>query len=134
LISCDEKGVTFKWKDYRRKGSERYQVMTLATHEFIRRFLIHVLPPGFHRIRYYGLLACPARAANIEHARKLLAMPLLPIDALKAASAEPNQSQTPQYPCPCCGGSMLIIERFERGAIPHYRPSAPKPAITIDTS
>jgi hypothetical protein len=60
LISCDEKGVTFKWKDYRLEGRQRYKVMTLATHEFIRRFLIHVLPAGFHRIRYYGLLACPA--------------------------------------------------------------------------
>jgi hypothetical protein len=84
LISCDGNGVTFKWKDYRRKGSERYQMMTLATNEFIRRFLIHVLPPGFHRIRYYGLLASPARAANIQRARELLAVPLLPIDALKA--------------------------------------------------
>jgi hypothetical protein len=134
LISCDEKGVTFKWKDYRRKGSKRYQVMTLATNEFIRRFLMHVLPAGFHRIRYYGLLASPARAANIERARKLLAMPLLPIDALKAASPDASQSQTAQHPCPCCGGPMMIIERFERGATPHYRPSAPKPAITIDTS
>jgi hypothetical protein len=134
LISCDEKGVTFKWKDYRRKGSERYQVMTLATNEFIRRFLIHVLPPGFHRIRYYGLLASPARATNIERARKLLAIPLLPIDALRAASAEPNQPQTTQHPCPCCGGPMMIIERFERGATPHYRPSPPTPTIRIDTS
>jgi hypothetical protein len=134
LIAIDDNGVTFKWKDYRRKSSERYQVMTLATNEFIRRFLIHVLPPGFHRIRYYGLLASPARAANITRARQLLATRLLPIDALRAASAEPNQSQPPQYPCPCCGGSMLIIERFERGATPHYRPSAPMPIIRIDTS
>jgi hypothetical protein len=134
LISCDEKRVTFKWKDYRRKGSERYQVMTLATSEFIRRFLMHVLPPGLHRIRYYGLLASPARATNIERARQLLATPLLPIDALSAASADSNPAQTPQYPCPCCGGSMLIIERFERGATPHYRPSASKPTIRIDTS
>jgi hypothetical protein len=50
LIACDQKGVTFKWKDYRLEGPERYQVMTVATHEFIRRFLIHVLPAGFHRI------------------------------------------------------------------------------------
>jgi len=95
---------------------------------------MHVLPPGFHRIRYYGLLASPARAANIERARKLLAMPLLPIDALKAASPDASQSQTAQHPCPCCGGPMMIIERFERGATPHYRSSAPKPAVTIDTS
>ena len=134
LIAIDENGVTFKWKDYRRKGSGRYQMMTLATNEFIRRFLIHVLPPGFHRIRYYGLLASPARAVNIERARKLLAMPLLPIDALKTASTDPNQPQTAQHPCPCCGGPMMIIERFERGATPQNRPSAPKPASRIDTS
>src|ERR1700737_2017383 len=101
LIACDDKGVTFKWKDYRLEGRERYKVMTLATHEFIRRFLIRVLPGGFHRIRYYGLLASPSRAANIARARELLAMPLLPIDALKAASIDPNHPQTAQHPCPC---------------------------------
>src|SRR6202021_1851938 len=74
-VSCDDKGVTFKWKDYRLEGRERYKVMTLATHEFIRRFLIHVLPTGFHRIRHYGLLASGSRAANIARARELLAVP-----------------------------------------------------------
>jgi Putative transposase/Transposase zinc-binding domain len=134
LIACDNNGITFKWKDYRRKGSERYQVMTLATSEFVRRFLLHVLPTGFHRIRYYGLLASPSRAANIARARELLATSLLPIDALKAASTDPNPSQTAPHPCPCCGGPMSIIERFERGATPHYRPSPPTPPIGIDTS
>ena len=76
LIASDEKGVTFKWKDYRREGRERYQVMTLATHEFIRRFLMHVLPAGFHRIRYYGLLASGKRAENIARARELLTLPI----------------------------------------------------------
>jgi Putative transposase/Transposase zinc-binding domain len=134
LIACDNNGITFKWKDYRRKGSDRYQVMTLATSEFVRRFLLHVLPTGFHRIRYYGLLASPSRAANIARARELLATSLLPIDALKAASTDPNPSQTAPHPCPCCGGPMSIIERFERGATPHYRPSPPTPPIGIDTS
>ena len=134
LIACDNNGITFKWKDYRRKGSERYQVMTLATSEFVRRFLLHVLPTGFHRIRYYGLLASPSRAANIARARELLATSLLPIDALKVVSTDPNPSQTAQHPCPCCGGPMSIIERFERGATPHYRPSPPTPPIAIDTS
>jgi Putative transposase/Transposase zinc-binding domain len=134
LVAINENGVTFKWKDYRRQGSERYQLMTLATCEFIRRFLIHVLPAGFHRIRYYGLLASPSRAANIARARQLLAIPLLPIDALKAASHDPSQPQINQHPCPCCGGPMIIIERFERGAAPRYTPSAPTPAIRIDTS
>jgi hypothetical protein len=108
--------------------------MTLPTHEFIRRFLIHVLPAGFHRIRYYGLLASARRAENLARARQLLTLPILPIDAIKAATASTEQSQTQSRPCPCCGGPMLIIESFERGATPHYRPSPPKPAIRIDTS
>src|SRR3984893_12910533 len=79
LIACDDKGVTFKWKDYRLEGCERYKVMTISIHEFIRRFLIHVLPAAFHRIPYDALLATPSRAANIARAPELLAMPLLPI-------------------------------------------------------
>jgi hypothetical protein len=133
LIACDDSGVTFKWKDYRIEGHERYKVMTLATHEFIRRFLIHVLPAGFHRIRYYGLLASGKRAENIARARELLALPLLPIDAIKAAS-NANEPQTPKHPCPCCGGTMIIIEIFQRGCSPRYRPTSPAPAIRIDTS
>jgi hypothetical protein len=78
LVACDEKGVTFKWKDYRLEGSERSKVMTLTTDEFIRRFLIHMLPAGFQRIRYYGLLASGMCAANIARARKMLALPLIP--------------------------------------------------------
>src|SRR6202022_7417 len=97
LISADETGVTFKWKDYRIEGSERYKAMTLPTHEFIRRFLIHVLPSGFHRIRYYGLLATSTRADNIARARELLAVPLLPIAAIKAASTNANEPQTPKH-------------------------------------
>jgi hypothetical protein len=134
LIACDDKGVTFKWKDYRIKGPERYKVMTLATHEFIRRFLMHVLPAGFHRIRYYGLLASGKRAENIARARELLALPLLPIDAIKAASTDANEPQAPEHPCPCCGGRMTIIETFQRGCSPKYRPTASVPAIRIDTS
>jgi hypothetical protein len=134
LIACDDNRVTFKWKDYRIEGPERYKVMTLATHEFIRRFLIHVLPAGFHRIRYYGLLASGKRADNIARARELLALPLLPIEAIKAASTNANEPQTPKYPCPCCGGPMIIIETFQRGCSPRYRPTAPIVAIRIDTS
>jgi ssDNA-binding Zn-finger/Zn-ribbon topoisomerase 1 len=134
LIALDDNSVTFKWKDYRIEGPERHKVMTLATHEFIRRFLIHVLPSGFHRIRYYGLLASSKRADNIARARELLAVPLLPIEAIKAASAEANEPQTPEHPCPCCGGRMIIIEIFQRGSSPRYRPTAPTAAIRIDTS
>src|SRR5262245_33232841 len=134
LIACDDNGVTFKWKDYRLEGPERYKLMTLETDEFIRRFLMHVLPAGFHRIRYYGLLASGKRAENIARARELLALPLLPIDAIKAASTNANQPLTPKRPCPCCGGPMIIIETFERGRAPRYRPTAPVPVIRIDTS
>jgi Putative transposase len=139
LIACNENGVTFKWKDYRLEGPERYKVMTLPTHAFIRRFLMHVLPAGFHRIRYYGLLASGQRAKNVARARELLAPPIIAVDAIKAispsAADSPNAAE-PQTtnPCPCCGGRMIIIERFERGATPHYRPSPPALAIRIDTS
>jgi len=133
LIACDEKGVTFKWKDYRIEGPDRYKVMTLATHEFIRRFLMHVLPASFHRIRYYGLLASGKRAENVARARELLAPPIIPVDAIKAISPNAAEPQTTNL-CPCCGGRMVIIERFERGATPHYRASPPPPAIRIDTS
>ncbi len=134
LIACDERGVTFKWKDYRIEGRERYKVMTLATDEFIRRFLMHVLPAGFHRIRYYGLLASGKRADNVARARELLTPPIIPIDAIKAASTKASQPQTPKHPCPSCGGPMIIVETFQRGCSPRHRPTAPVPAIRIDTS
>jgi hypothetical protein len=133
LVACDDNGITFKWKDYRIEGSERYKLMKLDTHEFIRRFLMHVLPQGFHRIRYYGLLASSARARNIARARELLAVPLIPIDAIKAATTKPDEPKSPEHPCPCCGGRMVIIETFERGSTPRYRPTPPT-AIRIDTS
>jgi hypothetical protein len=134
LVALDDKGVTFKWKDYRVDGPERYKLMTLDTHEFIRRFLMHVLPQGFHRIRYYGLFASAVRVDNIARARELLAVPLLPIHAIKAATTKPDQPKSPEHPCPCCGGRMIIIETFERGRAPRYRPTAPTVAIRIDTS
>jgi hypothetical protein len=134
LIACDDKGVTFKWKDYRIEGPERYKAMTLATHEFIRRFLMHVLPAGFHRIRYYGLLASGQRAENVARARELLAPPIIPVDAIKAMAANAAEPQMAEHSCPCCGGRMIIVERFERGATPHYRPPPTTPAVRIDTS
>src|SRR6202022_4163211 len=134
LIACDQKGVTFKWKDYRLEGRERYKRMTLTTDEFIRRFLMHVLPAGFHRIRYYGLLASGKRADNIARTRELLTLSILPVDAIKAANTNADQPQTPEHRCPCCGGRMIIIERFERGSTPRYQPSPPTPVIRIDTS
>jgi hypothetical protein len=94
LVSLDDKHVTFKWKDYRLEGPERYnKLMTLDTHEFIRRFLMHVLPAGFHRIRYYGFLTSQTRDRNIARIRELLAVPLIPIDAIKAANASPRNQK-----------------------------------------
>jgi hypothetical protein len=132
LIACDRTSVAFRWKDYRADGRERQKVMTLATAEFIRRFLIHVLPNGFHRIRHYGLLASGTRADNIARARRLL-------DASMAQSrtADTTTSSEPKllsHPCPCCGGRMIIIETFQRGSSPRYRPAASTAVIRIDTS
>jgi len=125
LIACDQQGVTFKWKDYRIDGRDRYKQMTLATDEFIRRFLIHVLPKGLHRIRHYGLFAKGACADNIARARELLAV----------AKPEAEPTVDPNAPsCPCCGGRMIIIEVFARGATPRQRPAAPMNRIRIDTS
>jgi hypothetical protein len=134
LIAADETGVAFKYKDYRIEGSGRYKTMTLPTHEFIRRFLIHVLPGGFHRIRHYGLFANGSRAHNIARARELLAMPTPKTNTDQAAATDTTEPPTLSHPCPCCGGRMVIIETFERGETPRYRPSAPTPAIRIDTS
>ncbi len=128
LIRADADSVTFTVKNYRVEGPGRYTTMTLAPHEFIRRFLIHVLPKGLHRIRHYGLLAGPARAGNLARMRELLAVP-----APAAAKAEAQASDRPEQPCPCCGGRMRIIEIFERGCMPRYRPRAPA-VIRIDTS
>ena len=98
--------------------------MTLAPHEFIRRFLMHVLPKGFHRIRHYGLFANGSRAKSIAKARELL--------AVKATEAD--QPCALSRPCPCCGGHMLIIETFAPGCEPKYRPNATPPMLRIDTS
>jgi hypothetical protein len=128
LIALDDSGVTFKWKDYRIEGRDRYKTMTLATGEFIRRFLIHVLPRGFHRIRHYGLLAKPSSADNIARARELLATPQ-PCNEPADEAADHNEPA-----CPCCGGRMLIIEIFAPGATPRHQPTGSPIAIRIDTS
>ncbi len=133
LVSAGEKDVAFKYKDYRIEGPGRYKTMTLATDEFIRRFLIHVLPKGFHRIRHYGLLASGNRAANIAHARKLLAVPPRPKEPETPEAALDDPRVLPR-PCPCCGGRMLIIETFARGCEPKHRPTPAPAPIRIDTS
>ena len=120
LIAFDERGVTFRYKDYRRSGSERQQVMTLATHEFIRRFLLHVLPKGFHRIRHYGLLASGARKANLDRARTLLMA--VPPPARENPDPENPDPEITLPPCECCGGRMRIVARFERWQQPRAPP------------
>ena len=120
LLGFDEAGVTFRYKDYRRSGTERQQVMTLTANEFIRRFLLHALPRGFHRIRHYGLLASGTRKRNLERARQLLAV------ASPATADMPVEPTDPRPPCPCCGGQMIIIEILER----RYQPRAPPPVVT----
>jgi hypothetical protein len=128
LIAFDEQVVTFKWKDYRIEGRDRYKSMTLATDEFIRRFLIHVLPKGLHRIRHYGLFAKGSCADNVARARELLAASE-PRGEPTAAAVDPSKPA-----CPCCGGRLIVIEVFARGAAPRHRPTAPTIVIRIDTS
>jgi hypothetical protein len=131
LVAADDGGVSFRWKDYRIEGPGRWKTMTLTPHEFIRRFLMHVLPKGFHRIRHYGLFASGNRAANIAHARELLAVPA-PAKEPETPEAAIDQPRVLPRPCPCCGSRMIVIETFARGCQPKHRPS---PAPTrIDTS
>src|SRR5919106_1166463 len=110
LVALDDASVTFRWKDYRANGDERAKMMTLAIDEFIRRFLIHVLPDGFHRIRHYGLFANGGRAENIARARQLLDIPATQSEASDASGNSDGGPQTRAHPCPCCGGCMIIIE------------------------
>ncbi len=125
LVSLDERGVTFRYKDYRRNGQARFRTMTLAPDEFIRRFLLHVLPKGFHRIRHYGLFASATGKTNIARARELIAAP--------PPASDPPEHDDPgldagvqadrRPPCPCCGGRMIIVETFERAGAPRGPPS-----------
>ena len=125
LVSLDERGVTFRYKDYRRNGQARYRTMTLSADEFIRRFLLHVLPKGFHRIRHYGLLASAGCKINIARAKELMAAPIPAVDPPAAhATADPHATSDHRPSCPCCGGRMVIIEIFERGATPRGPPPA----------
>ena len=123
LIRLENGAVTFKCKDYRVVGPARYGTMTLDAPEFIRRFLMHVLPKGFHRIRHYGLFASGNRTGNIARARDLLGQPP-PGDTSESETAEdPDASSQSAQPCPCCGGAMIIIEVFEPGCQPKHQPA-----------
>ncbi len=121
LISVDEKGVTFKYKDYRIEGPDRYRTMTLDVAEFIRRFLMHVLPKRFHRIRHSGLLANGNRAANIARARDLLDVRAPDENPDAGSPTEPDDPSVLVQPCPCCGGRMIVIEVFAAGCEPRHR-------------
>jgi hypothetical protein len=125
LIACDERGVTFRWKDYRAHGSTRYKTMTLRTDEFMRRFLLHVLPSGFHRIRHYGLLANANRKTQIATARELLHQPAPKVTAELAHAHAGCGSVRPTFVCRHCGAPMLIIETFARA---QYIRGPPGPA------
>jgi hypothetical protein len=132
LIKADAMSVTFKVKNYRVEGSARYTTMTLDTTEFIRRFLIHVLPKGFHRIRHYGLFAGGAKTECIATARKLLGMPAASTSADVDDTDGAADDDALTSPCPCCGARMRIIETFKRGETPRHQP--PPRVIRIDTS
>ena len=134
LLAFDGKAVAFKWKDYRIEGPGRYKTMTLPTHEFIRRFLMHVLPKGLHRIRHYGLFANGNRLANIARARELLALPRPVTPPQADASSNSDQPRALPKPCPCCGGRMIIIETFARDCPPEHHSNADATVIRIDTS
>ena len=121
LLRFDEAGVTFRYKDYRRGDAERQLAMTLGADEFIRRFLLHVLPKGFHRIRHYGLLAGATRKVVLDHVRRLLGV--APTDTADA----PDEPDDFRPPCPCCGGRMIVIETFERWC----RPRAPPHGVVL---
>ena len=123
--------MTFKWKDYRIKGRDRLKAMTLDAGEFIRRFLLHVLPSGFHRIRHYGLFAGAVRARNIERVRQMLATPETAPECSRAENEHDIEKPTPARRCPCCGGRMIVIETFE--AVRPARSPSSTP-IRIDTS
>jgi hypothetical protein len=123
LIKAENGAVTFTCKDYRKDGPDRHGTMSLPTAEFIRRFLLHVLPKGFHRIRHYGLLANGNRAANIARARELLGVQPPAMEAAVEAPSDPEEPNATNQPCPCCGGTMIVIEVFEAGSKPKYRPT-----------
>ena len=131
LIAHDSRGVTFRYKDYRADGLARQKTMTLATDEFIRRFMLHILPKGFHRIRHYGLFASASRARNIAQLRELLGAAPPAEQPVNPGQDQPAETVLP--PCPCCGGRMTAIEFFERGMLPRYRPPSAA-VIGFDTS
>jgi hypothetical protein len=119
LLALDERGVTFRWKDYRAEGRTRHKTMSLSSGEFMRRFLLHVLPGGFHRIRHYGLLANARRKSNLATARELLHQPAPKVHLDSSEAPTGTGHAPPTFRCRHCGAPMLILETFAR--VPHIR-------------
>lgn len=130
LVAADDEAIAFRWKDYRVSGPDRWKTMWLQPHEFIRRFLLHVLPKGFHRIRHYGLFASTNRAECIATARALLNIVPPATNPQQQPDVAPDAPRALPYPCPRCGARMIIIETFARGCAPSWQPTP----IRIDTS
>ena len=128
LVSIDDGAIAFRWRDYRQSGAQQKKVMRLDSGEFMRRFLMHVLPDGFHRIRHYGVFANGHRAEKLALCRKLLNVPVVARVEDDASGAEVDINEP--LPCPCCGGRMRIIETFERGTMPRSSVSV----MRFDTS
>jgi len=124
LVACDERGVTFQWKDYRSERRHQHKTMTLTTDEFMRRFLIHILPRGFHRIRHYGLFANHIRVKNVQRLRQLIRDTRVIDTSVDAQETQTNIADnnpaSSTYLCKSCGAPMFIIETFEK-----HRPRAP---------
>ena len=131
LMAADDAGVAFRWKDYRIDGPGRWKTMRLRPHEFIRRrFLLHVLPRGFHRIRHYGLFANANRAENIATARAFLDAAQPAADPQQQPDITADAPRALRCPCPRCGARIIVIEVFAAGCEPRWRPTP----STIDTS
>jgi hypothetical protein len=130
LVAADSEAIAFRWKDYRVSGSDRWKTMRLQPHEFIRRFLLHVLPKGFHRIRHYGLFASTNRAESIARARALLNVAPPAADPQNQPDVAPDAPRVLPCPCPRCGARMIVIEVFAPGCQPSWRPTPGR----IDTS
>jgi hypothetical protein len=118
LLAMDERGVTFRWKDYRDKSNPdrpRHKTMTLTFEEFMRRFLLHVLPGGFHRIRHFGLLANNARKEKLFLARELLGVVTAATIEVTGGATVPDESTRPNFVCAHCGAQMIVVESFVCG-------------------
>ncbi|MBV9533736.1 MAG: transposase [Bradyrhizobium sp.] len=130
LVAANSEAIAFRWKDYRVNGTDRWKTMLLHPYEFIRRFLLHVLPKGFHRIRHYGLFAAANRTESIATARALLDVAPPAVDPQPQADGPSDAARVLPCPCPRCGARMIVIEVFAPGCEPSWRPTPSR----IDTS